>query len=782
MNTAVEFLREYFHGSKGNIFLGAVRNAGSKLGSGHIGEIATRRPEAVAKFVATYDKPENECAIYYVTATLKNGATKRPEAADCAQFVSLFADIDDGNHELDRAAILGLLEALPCPPTYVVDSGHGLQPVWLFDKPTEDAERVIAARKKLHAILASDSVHDAPRYMRLPGSHNSKRGGWKPVTVVSNHAGLRYTVEALEAWLAAAQVVVSRKPKPKNGAAGKPFVAPPSSGKGTDPKRGAAWARVALEESARELAGVSEEGHNTLLAKAVRMGTMIARGWIDTLEVRRVLLAAAEACGLIKARGRPHFESTFADGVAHGLTMPHADLPDDGTVPPRSRTQAAPDPAATTPRGETGVALTDFHAYAPMHNFIYVPSGEFWPASSVNARLPNMPVLDEAGGPIKDKSMTAATWLDQNRSVEQMTWCPGLPTLISDRLISDGGWIEHKGVTCYNTYRPPTIKRGDAKAAGPWIAHAEKVFSEDARHIINWLAHRVQRPQEKINHALVLGGHQGIGKDTLLEPVKLAVGPWNFLETSPKQMLGRFNAFVKSVILRVSEARDLGDVDRYAFYDHLKSYTAAPPDVLRVDEKHLREHNVLNCVGLIITSNHKTDGIYLPADDRRHFVAWSELLQKDLEAGYFKKLYDWYENGGIQHVAAYLAELDISRFDPKAPPPKTPAFWAIVAANHAPEDAELADVLDSLGSPPAVTLAQIQNAAQGDFGVWIKDRKNLRQIPHRLEDTGYVPVRHEHAKDGLWRIHDRRQAVYARAELTIRDRLAAASRLAGSGA
>jgi hypothetical protein len=44
----------------------------------------------------------------------------------------------------------------------------------------------------------------------------------------------------------------------------------------------------------------------------------------------------------------------------------------------------------------------------------------------------------------------------------------------------------------------------------------------------------VQRPQEKINHALVLGGAQGIGKDTLLEPVKRAVGPWNFEGVSPQ--------------------------------------------------------------------------------------------------------------------------------------------------------------------------------------------------------------------------------------------------------
>ena len=32
-----------------------------------------------------------------------------------------------------------------------------------------------------------------------------------------------------------------------------------------------------------------------------------------------------------------------------------------------------------------------------------------------------------------------------------------------------------------------------------------------------------------------------------------------FSEVSPSQMLGRFNTFLRSVVLRVSEARDLGE-------------------------------------------------------------------------------------------------------------------------------------------------------------------------------------------------------------------------------
>jgi Family of unknown function (DUF5906)/Bifunctional DNA primase/polymerase, N-terminal len=435
------------------------------------------------------------------------------------------------------------------------------------------------------------------------------------------------------------------------------------------------------------------------------------------------------------------------------------------------------------------VSLEDFYAYMPLHSYIFAPSREHWPASSVNSRLGAVPLLNFNGTPANEKGdekkisasekkMSASAWLDRNRPVEQMTWAPGLPMLVRDRLISEGGWIERDGVACFNLYRPPTIEPGYAAEADRWLDHIHKVFGDDGKHIVRWLAHRVQHPQEKINHAIVLGGNQGIGKDTILEPAKHAVGPWNFAEVSPQHLLGRFNGFLKSVILRVSEARDLGEINRFGFYDHMKAYTAAPPDVLRVDEKNLREHNISNCCGVIITTNHKADGIYLPADDRRHYVAWSNLTKKDFVRDYWTAIWDWYELGGIRHVAAYLAELDISSFDPKAPPLKTAAFWDIVDASRAPEDAELADVLDGLGRPDATTIIRITNEACGGFEEWMKERKNRRAIPHRLEKCGYVSVRNDAVQDGLWVINGSRQVVYAKSELSTSERFKAASDLA----
>jgi len=433
------------------------------------------------------------------------------------------------------------------------------------------------------------------------------------------------------------------------------------------------------------------------------------------------------------------------------------------------------------PRSQPGaVLLEDFFAYMVMHNYIYAPTGDLWPAASVNARIAPIvlrdnhgnPVLDADGNPVKVK---AATWLDRSKPVEQMTWAPGEPAVVCNRLITEGGWIERKGAAVFNRYRPPLIVPGNAAQAQRWLDHIDKVYRDDTEHIVKWCAQRVQQPLIKINHALLLGGLQGIGKDTLFEPVKRAVGPWNVAEINPQQLLDRFNGFVKSTILRVSEARDLGEVNRYHLYEHLKAYTAAPPDVLLCDEKNTKAYNVLNCCGVALTSNHKAGGIYLPEDDRRHYVAWSELTKNDFVTDYWTSIWRWYDNGGDRHVAAYLAELDLSKFDPKAPPPKTAAFWAIVDANRAPEGGELADALDALKWPDAVTVLQVQGKANVSFFEWLNDRRNRRVMPHRFEQCGYVPVRNDTAKDGLWVINKVRQVIYAKAALSPAARLKAAS-------
>jgi hypothetical protein len=302
---------------------------------------------------------------------------------------------------------------------------------------------------------------------------------------------------------------------------------------------------------------------------------------------------------------------------------------------------------------------------------------------------------------------------------------------------------------------------------------------------MNWLAFKVQHPGVKINHALVLGGDFGVGKDTIITPARYAVGVWNRQEANPGQVMWRFNGYLRAVILRVSEAHDLGDSDRFKFYEHMKSYIAAPPEFHRIDEKNIPEPPVPNVVGVIITTNHKTDGLYLPAGDRRHYVAWCDLEKDDptFADGYFDKLHRYYDDSGNAAVAAYLRQRDISKFNPKLPPQKTPAFWAMVEAGADPDQGDLADLLDRLGNPEAVTLGELQQIGRqgvnGDFADWLADRKNRRTIPHKMEASGYTPVRNDAQTDGRWKVAGKNCAIYVLKSLGYPDQLRAARALAG---
>jgi hypothetical protein len=303
-------------------------------------------------------------------------------------------------------------------------------------------------------------------------------------------------------------------------------------------------------------------------------------------------------------------------------------------------------PSPTGAPAPAGVTLNDFVAYLPEHTYIFLPNGKHWPKESINSVIPPMPLINKCGLQLcdekgKPKTIAASLWLDQNQPVHDMTWAPGEPELIEDKITCEGGWTNAPGRRTFNLYKPPEIKPHDGDAS-PWTNHIRRLYPADADHIIGWSAHRVQRPGDKINHALVLGGPPGIGKDNALEPVITAVGPWNFKDISPKNLSDTFTPWVKSTILRINEVHNLGDVSRYSFYEDSKWYAAAPPAMLLCNEKHRKQYSVFNVCGVIMTTNHLSDGMYLPANDRRHYVAWSELVKDDFEPEYFANLYKWY--------------------------------------------------------------------------------------------------------------------------------------------
>ena len=71
------------------------------------------------------------------------------------------------------------------------------------------------------------------------------------------------------------------------------------------------------------------------------------------------------------------------------------------------------------------------------------------------------------------------------------------------------------------------------------------------------------------------------------------------------------------------------------------------------------------------------------------------------------------------------------------------------------------------------TLDRLQGSASGEFAFWLGERKNRRNIPHRLESCGYAPARNPDTKDGLWKINGARQVAYAKDTLTLSEQIKA---------
>ncbi len=117
----------------------------------------------------------------------------------------------------DQDAALALIQRFPVPPTFILNSGNGLQCSWLFREPwrfEDDDERNAAvnlARGFAYALTniaakhdyTLDAVHDLTRVMRVPGTFNVKRPEKPlPVTLLDLQPDRRYNPNDLDEYCA----------------------------------------------------------------------------------------------------------------------------------------------------------------------------------------------------------------------------------------------------------------------------------------------------------------------------------------------------------------------------------------------------------------------------------------------------------------------------------------------------------------------------------------------------------------------------------------------------
>jgi hypothetical protein len=435
-------------------------------------------------------------------------------------------------------------------------------------------------------------------------------------------------------------------------------------------------------------------------------------------------------------------------------------------------------PAVAVASEQSGGGIGDYLAHLPTNTYYHRPTGQFFPAASIDNVFPKVQVGVDSGG--MPKTIKASKWLCQNAGMHQATWIPGAPPVVDGFVMRDGVWQESPGIRVLNLYRPPMPPVGRTGDVSKWRDHIVRVYPDGAEHIFDWMAFVAQHPNVKVNHALVLGGAQGIGKDSMLAPLARAVGEWNWRETSPEVILtSPYNSYLMARVLRINEAKDTGGESRFQFYDKTKTIITAPPNVHSINEKHIKANQVPNLNATIITTNYRTGGLYLPADDRRHYVVFSDLTREAFGRQYWREFWDWMDAGGLEECAAWLMKRDVSRFDAKGPPTQTAAFWEMCEAGQSGESGDLADVVENLS---VFTLAQLAIIADiehrnADLATWIKDKRNAVSLNRSLNDLGFVPIRNPSSKNGKWFIGGKQSRIYVRQSFTNEQKLAAAATL-----
>ena len=335
--------------------------------------------------------------------------------------------------------------------------------------------------------------------------------------------------------------------------------------------------------------------------------------------------------------------------------------------------------------------------------------------------------------------------VENDQFVEGSTWWPGEPQIIRDLFIDANGWRGAPGRRIYNKYLNPPEITGESSQATFWIEHVKRLWPDPTEHefFFDFCAHMLQRPEEKCNAAIVLSGTQGIGKDAALMPVKSAIGNWNTKNIDPDELFSPYKPWLETLMLVVDEVRPTKDeFHASSAYNILKPIIVAPPDTLPLNDKYAKLRHIINRVRVFITTNDWMS-MYIPPEDRRMFIMHSHLPQKwhevEGDPEYFVRLFDWFHGGGFDHVAAWLAERDLSHFNPKAQVARTAGWGAVAASWGEPEDC-VSWTLDHLGNPDVI-LGQELVVPQFDHREEVSNMlKSPRKIAHRMNRAGYVNV------------------------------------------
>ena len=245
--------------------------------------------------------------------------------------------------------------------------------------------------------------------------------------------------------------------------------------------------------------------------------------------------------------------------------------------------------------------------------------------------------------------------------------------------------ITHDADECrvLNLWRPPRWSAGD-NAGEPkfFLDHLAYIFDNEdpaIEHVLNFLAHLVQRPEERIGHALLITSEaKGIGKSTLGTVVRRLVGEQNSRVVQTKDLKSSFDGWLMSkLVVHVDEVYEAGNWD---LANKLKPLITEP--TVSANIKYGPQIEIENYARFVMFSNHGAP-LNIEDGDRRYFVFNSKAQPRPDD--YYETLYREIDTPtAMNALYSFLCKRDLSGFNAFRRPPMTEAKQQIIAESEHP--------------------------------------------------------------------------------------------------
>ena len=173
------------------------------------------------------------------------------------------------------------------------------------------------------------------------------------------------------------------------------------------------------------------------------------------------------------------------------------------------------------------------------------------------------------------------------------------------------------------------------------ICGAEKQFFD---YFYNFIAHLIQKPNERIPICFIFKSKEGVGKNLMLDVIGDLIGKAHYITSSkPNDFFGDYaEGFYRKLLVNINECEGK---DTFDFEGKIKSFITE--NTITLNPKFVRQTTISNLARLIITTN-KTNPIPIDvrSKDRRFCVAQATEKYLDSKYGtvFWTKLANYFKN------------------------------------------------------------------------------------------------------------------------------------------